>query len=79
MANNINTLNNQLFDQLKRLNTDINGDDLKAEIERAKAMSGIASEIFKGAKLQLDAADLIAKGKVYKEDLNMFDNKLIDK
>lgn len=77
MSYNINQVNEQLLAQLQSLNTDLKGDDLKDEIAKSKAMSDLAGEIFKGAKLQLDAADLIAKGKVYKEDLQIFNQKLI--
>ena len=78
MSNNIDSLNDHLFNQLARLNSGLTGDDLKIEIERSKAVSTIACEIFKGAKLQLDAAAIVAKGSVMKGDITMFSNHQIE-
>ena len=78
MSNNIDALNDHLFNQLTRLNSGITGDELKTEIERSKAVTQIASEIFKGAKLQLDAASIVAKGAVAKNDITMFTNRQIE-
>ena len=78
MSNNIDTLNDHLFNQLNRLNSGLAGEALKAEIERSKAISTIACEIFKGAKLQLDAAAIVAKGAVAKNDITMFNNRQIE-
>lgn len=56
---NLNDLSGHLFDQLQRLNTAaLKGDDLKDEIERSKAISGIAKDITNNARLMLDAATL---------------------
>ena len=52
--NKISDLNNHLFEQLERLNdADINGDALNAEIARAKAITGIASQIVANGQLVL--------------------------
>jgi len=56
MKNKLSDLNNHLFEQLERLNDDdLKGDSLGAEIERGKAMSGLAKDITANAKLELDA------------------------
>jgi len=57
--NNIEGLNNHLFGQLDRLkDACLDGDALKAEIERSKAMSSISKDIIASTKLSLDAARL---------------------
>lgn len=67
MKNKLTDLNNHLFAQLERLNDDeLKGEDLSAEIERAKAMSGIASQIVNGAKITLDAMKLVNNGDIGK-------------
>lgn len=58
MKNTLTDLNNILFEQLERLNDDEimqNSDKAKSELERAKGMSQIASQIANTAKTQLDA------------------------
>ncbi|WP_096269379.1 hypothetical protein [Paucisalibacillus globulus] len=55
MKNTLGDLNNHLFAQLERLNDeDIKGEDLKEEIERSKAVTGIAKNIIDTGKLVLD-------------------------
>jgi hypothetical protein len=54
MSNTLANLNESLFDQLNRL-SDAKGEELKLEIERSKAMSGISREIIDNAKLALEA------------------------
>ena len=61
---NIKTLNDNLHDQLERLNSDISGDDLKMEIERAKAMSQIGTVIVNNSKVALVAMRLSQNGKL---------------
>ena len=54
--NKLTDLNDHLFMQLERLNDEsLKGDKLVAEIDRSKAMAGIASQIIGNAKLVLDA------------------------
>jgi hypothetical protein len=65
---NIDDLNQQLFAQLQMLNTDLSPDELKAEVTKAKAMTDIAGTILEGKRIQLEAAELIATGKVYSEN-----------
>lgn len=62
MKNTLGDLNNHLFAQLERLSDeDISGEQLKEEIVRAKAVTGLASQIIangtlvlKGRQLQLE-------------------------
>lgn len=51
MNNNLNSLNNYLFEQLERLNDD---EELEKELKRAKAITGISTAIVNNAKLVLD-------------------------
>lgn len=55
--NKLIDLNDHLFAQMERLSDeDITGDKLIEEINRAKAVSGIASQIVANANLALEAA-----------------------
>lgn len=57
MNNNLNSLNNYLFEQLERLNDDeeLEKDGaLEKELKRAKAIAGISTAIVNNAKLVLD-------------------------
>jgi len=57
MKNKLTDLNNHLFAQLERLgDEDLNGDQLTEEISRAKAVTGIASQIIANGTLVLKAA-----------------------
>lgn len=61
MPNNMDTLRSELFDQLKRLK-EAQGDGVKQEIERAKAVSQVSSTIIASAKLELEFLDTISDG-----------------
>jgi hypothetical protein len=63
--NNKNTmadLNNHLFDQMVRLNRELPEDELKKEISRAKAMSGIASQIIQNARACVEGMKAFNEG-----------------
>ena len=57
MGNDLNSLNNYLFEQLERLNDDEelekNG-NLEKELKRSKAIASLSSAIVNNAKLVLD-------------------------
>lgn len=57
MKNNLNNLNDYLFEQLKRLNDDeeLEKDGaLEKELKRAKAITNVSTAIVNNAKLVLD-------------------------
>lgn len=61
--NKLSDLNDHLFAQLERLNEeDLNDQQIKNEVSRAKAISGIASQVIKSAKVTIDAMKLVASG-----------------
>lgn len=69
MNNKLSDLNNHLFAQLERLSDEtIKGDKLKTEIDRAKAISEIGSQIVGAAKVTVDAMKLVGRGELKKED-----------
>ena len=54
--NTLGDLNNFLFSQLERLdNPEITEEELQAEIQRSKAIAGVASQIISNANTVLDA------------------------
>ena len=55
-------LNDLLFEQLERLgNDDLTGEELESEINRSKAVSGIASQIITNGHLVLKSLELKAE------------------
>ena len=69
MSNTLKSLNDQLHDQLARLNTDIKGKDLETEINRTKAMAQIGAVIVNNNRVVLDAIKIAQQGEVYRKDL----------
>lgn len=58
MNNNLNALNNYLFEELERLNDDETlekEENLDKEIKRSKAITEVSSQIVQNAKVILDA------------------------
>lgn len=69
MKNKLIDLNNHLFAQLERLSDEgLKGEQLREEINRSKAVGGVAKHIVDNARLALDAQ--IAVGNKV-EKLNM--------
>ena len=59
MQNTLGDLNNHLFAQLERLSDeDLKGEELKEEMARAKAVTGLASQIIANGTLVLKARTL---------------------
>ena len=62
MKNKLIDLNNHLFAQLERLSDeDLKGDALSIEMNRAKAVTGVAKEIVANGKLALDVQKAVAE------------------
>ncbi|MDR0878965.1 MAG: hypothetical protein LBN21_13030 [Treponema sp.] len=56
MQNKLSDLNNHLFAEIERLgDEDLGGEELKAEISRAHAITGVASQIISNGNLLLRA------------------------
>lgn len=53
--NTLNDLNNALFETLDRLQDAESDEELQKEIDRAKAITAVSSQIVNNAKLALDA------------------------
>lgn len=61
-GNTLGRLNDMLFAELERLGSaDLGGDELKAEIERARAVSGLAASITDNAGLVLRTVQMQAE------------------
>lgn len=55
-------LSSALFDELKRLgNESLTADELKSEIERAKAVSNVSQQILQDVSLSLEAEKIIGE------------------
>lgn len=68
--NKISDLNNHLFAQLEKLNDDdLQGDQLNTEVNRARAMSSLASQIINSTKLTLDAIKMANNGEINSMDV----------
>jgi len=65
LKNRLIDLNNHLFEQMERLNDDdLQEEGLQQEIQRAKAMSFVASQIIGNARLALDAQRTVNDGMI---------------
>jgi len=75
--NKISDLNNHLFAQLEKPNDDqLQGDNLNTEVNRARAMSSLASQIINSTKLTLDAIKMSNNGEINPVDVpNLLDEK----
>ncbi|MCW8829975.1 MAG: hypothetical protein OQK32_00460 [Gammaproteobacteria bacterium] len=75
MNNQLIDLNNHLFAQIERLGDEsLKGEDLTAELKRAKGISHIAKDVVSNARLVLDAE--VAKAEYQlKSDLPMMEHK----
>jgi len=58
LKNSLADLNNHLFAQMERLSDEsLKGEQLQEEINRAKAVTGISTQIISNARLVLDAEE----------------------
>jgi hypothetical protein len=58
LKNSLSDLNNHLFAQMERLSDEaLKGEELQEEINRAKAVTGVSSQIISNARLVLDAQE----------------------
>lgn len=68
--NKLSDLNDHLFAQLERLNDEeMIESNMELEVQKAKAISSVATQIINGAKVTLEAMKLINKGSITKEEL----------
>jgi len=59
MKNSLSDLNNYLFAEIERINSDdLKGEELDAEIKRAKTMAGLSEAIIHNADVQLKAVEM---------------------
>ena len=62
MNNGWDQLSSALFDELKRLGDDsLTADELRAEIDRARAVSDVSQQILKGVSLSIEAQKIIGE------------------
>lgn len=65
MKNRFSDLNNHLFEQIERLSDEgLTGDALREEIERGKAITGVATQIILNGKLVLEAQKALSDGMI---------------
>lgn len=74
MRNTLGDLNNHLFAQLERLNDeDLVGDKLEEEIQRAKSIKDISSQIIGNASVIIRAQELL-----YEQNSNVEMPKMLE-
>lgn len=67
MKNKLSDLNNHLFMQLERLGDEsLEGENLAAEIGRAKAITAVAGQVISNASLVLEAQKALGDGIIKK-------------
>lgn len=67
MKNKLSDLNNHLFAQLERLgNEELEGEALKSELSRSKAITSVAKEIISNGQLVLDAQKQFDSGNMHR-------------
>ena len=60
MKNTLGDLNNHLFAQIERLSDEeLEGDKLREEIDRARAVTSVASKIIENGSLVLEAKKMV--------------------
>lgn len=70
MRNTLGDLSLHLFETLERLNDEsLKGEDLQEEMQRAKAITGISSQIISNANLVLKAKVLSKEADLYEKPL----------
>jgi hypothetical protein len=73
--NKLSDLNDHLFAELERLgDEEIKGEELKQEIERAKAISVVSKNIIENAKTVLKAAEFAADTSIENETIKKLTN-----
>ena len=75
MKNKLSDLNNHLFAQLERLgDEELTADQIDKEVDRSKAIIGIAAQIVSAQHLNLRAVELIAEhGERFHDKLTMIE------
>ena len=72
MKNKLTDLNNHLFAELERLgDEDLQDEALDKEIERAKAITGVSSQVVQNATLMFNAEKLRCEYGGWREDIKM--------
>lgn len=70
MKNKLSNLNDHLFEQLERLNDeDLKGERLEVELQRAKGVVTVASQIIANGTLMLDAQKAVIDGMINSKSL----------
>ncbi|WP_275375037.1 hypothetical protein, partial [Xenorhabdus bovienii] len=65
MKNNLEDLHNHLFAQLERLSDEsLQGEELKTEIARSKAVSAVANQIVENGKLALMVRKMLSDDEI---------------
>lgn len=75
--NKLTDLNNHLFAQLERLGEeDLPAEQIELECKRAKAITGLATQVVNNARLTLEAAKLVHGSEI---DENLLPETIINK